>query len=88
MDGTLQVSRVRDGLVVEKRSSDIGGTSVTTLRFGYRQNPDRLTRFTGAYVKNSAVLGKIVTVEYVPLMVAYSERTLDCAVRLPGVDEN
>lgn len=87
-EGNLRVTNHGNVLLVEERSSDLGGTSINTLRFGYRQNPATLTSFSGGFVKNSDLAGKVISVEYVPLIGAYSERRLDCPVRLPGVERN
>lgn len=85
-NGALTVADVRGTLVVEERGSDIGGSYVNTYRFGYKRNPDRLVSFSGGLVKNSTLLNRVISVEYVPLVGAYSERTLACPIRLPGVE--
>jgi hypothetical protein len=85
-DGNLLVTNLGDVLLVEERVSDVGGASTHTSRFGYRQNPTRLTSFSGGFVKHSVLLKRIITVEYVPLSGGYNERALDCVVRLPGVE--
>lgn len=87
-EGNLRVTNLGNVLVVEERASDLGGASTSTFRFGYGQNPSRVTSVSGGFVKNSDIVGKIITVEYVPLIGAYSERKLDCVVRLPGVNRN
>lgn len=87
-EGNLRVTNLGDVLLAEERASDLGGVSTNTLRFGYLQNPSRVTSFSGGFVKNSDLLAKVITVEYVPLIGFCNERKLDCAVRLPGVERN
>jgi len=43
--------------------------------------------FNGGYVKNSTLLKKILTTEYIPLPKANQVISLDCGVLLPGVDK-
>ena len=86
-DESLRVVDVGGTLAVEERGLDMGGSYVNNYRFGYKRDPDRLVSFSGAFVKDSAILEKVITVEYVPLTGFYSERSLDCAVRLPGVSQ-
>jgi hypothetical protein len=91
-DRNLTVHNEGNTLVVEVRGSDVGGDYVTSYRFEYdppaKGTPaTRLVGFSGAFVKNSIVLKKVITVEYVPLPKASQIVTLDCGVMLPGVDK-
>lgn len=43
-----------------------------------------LKGFSGAFVKNSVILNRVLTVEYVPLPKEYQVVNLDCGIRLPG----
>ena len=71
--------------------TDIGGESTTVLRFTYGVSgspamANRVIGFSGGYIKDSTILKRVTTVEYVPLIGAFSEVVLDCAALLPGVD--
>jgi len=86
-DGTLQVNPLGDVIEIKETDPDV----TTTLRIGYKKRANavvarQVTSFSGGVVKNSDVLGKVITVEYIPFMGAYSAMQLDCAVLLPGVD--
>ena len=61
------------------------------LIFGYEEDPSgflatSVRSFSGGYVKDSAILNRVISVEYVPLMGGFHEIELDCAVLLPGVE--
>ena len=91
-EGTLKVANVGNTLITEERGADVGGTYVTTLRFGYEKPApggiaSRVLSFSGGFVKNSIVADRVLTVEFIPLVGWYHELTLDCPVRLPGVDK-
>jgi hypothetical protein len=90
-DGRLSVSHEGRTFVVRESGTDIGGSYVNTFRFEYAP-PARQARaitqlvgFSGAFLKNSSILGKVISVEYVPLPKAFQAVRLDCAVSLPGV---
>ena len=92
-DGTLQIVNLGDVLEVKETSFDLGGESTVTHRFGFAKRhsqdllPTRVTSYSGGFVKNSAILQKVITVEYVPLIGEFNEVNLDCqTVLLPGVD--
>ena len=87
-EGNLKVTNLSDVLQV---NIDIGASTTTTLRFGYAVSgssamADRVTGFSGGYVKSSEILKRVITVEYVPLIGAFHEILLVCAVLLQGVD--
>ena len=89
--GNLKVRNEEKSLVVQETGSDLFGDYVNNLRFDYEpEGKDkivtRLTGFSGGYVKNSALLKKVLTTEYVPLPNATQVMKLDCDVLLPGVD--
>ena len=84
----LKVTRVGDTLVVEERGSDLGGHYVNTLRFGLEKRPwgaYAVTSFSGGFVKNSVLLKRVITAEFVPFE-EHSELRLDCPLRVPGLE--
>ena len=91
LEGNLSVRNLGNTLVVKETGSDFGGDYVKTFRFEY-EVPEkgsvatRLIGFTGGFIKNSAVLKTVLTIEYVPLPKRHQVVTLDCGVLLPGVD--
>jgi len=90
-EGSLTVRSVGNVLEARQRMTDIGGESTTVLRFTYGMSgspamANRVIAFSGAYIKDSTILKRVTTVEYVPLIGAFSEVVLDCAALLPGVD--
>lgn len=90
--GNLKVKNEMKSLVVQETGSDLLGDYVNNLRFDYEpvekdKMINRLIGFSGGYVKNSALLKKILTTEYVPLPKADQVMKLDCDVLLPGVDK-
>jgi hypothetical protein len=89
--GDLTVRNVGNVLEAQQTITDIGGDSTAVLRFTYgmsssRAMANRVIAFTGGYIKNSTILKRVTTVEYVPLIGAFNEIVLDCAALLPGVD--
>ena len=91
LEGNLSVRAVGSTLVVKETGSDIGGDYVNNLRFEYEMPQKglaatRLRGFSGGFVKNSAILQKVLTIEYVPLPKRNQVLTLDCGVLLPGVE--
>jgi hypothetical protein len=90
--GNLKVKNEGKTLVVQEIGSDMLGDYVTNLRFDY-ETPGkgeivyRLIGFSGGYVKNSILLKKVLTTEYVALPEANQVIKLDCDVLLPGVDK-
>lgn len=90
--GNLKVRNEGKSLVVQEKGSDLFGDYVNNLRFDYEpvgkdKIVNRLIGFSGGYVKNSALLKKVLTTEYVPLPKADQVMKLDCDVLLPGVDK-
>lgn len=90
--GNLKVRSEGKSLVVQETGSDMFGDYVNNLRFDYEMTGEgkianRLVGFSGGYVKNSALLKKVLTTEYVPLLKANQVIKLDCDVLLPGVDK-
>ncbi len=86
-EGNLQVTTLGDALQVKQVAPEV----ITTLRIGYETTPSvslstKVTSFSGGFVKNSAILQKVITVEYVPLIGSFSEIKLDCAALLPGIE--
>lgn len=90
--GNLKARNEGNSIVVQETGSDIFGDYVNNLRFEYEPTGKdkivtRLIGFSGGYVKNSALLKKVLTIEYVPLPKANQVMKLDCGVLLPGIDK-
>ena len=90
-EGNLSVRAAGNTLVVKETGSDIGRDYVKNFRCEYEvpqkgRATTRLRGFSGGLVKNSAILQKVLTIEYVPLPRRYQVLTLDCGVLLPGFD--
>lgn len=88
----LKVRNEDRSLIVQETGSDMFGDYVNNLRFDYEftgkgKIADRLVGFSGGFVKNSAILKKVLTIEYVPLKKFNQVIKLDCGVLLPGVDK-
>ena len=70
--GNLKARNEGNSIVVQETGSDIFGDYMNNLRFDYEpvekdEVVTRLTGFSGGYVKNSAILKKIITTDYIPL---------------------
>jgi len=90
--GNLKVRNQGNSLVVQETGSDIGGDYVVNLRFDYKpagkdKIVNHLIGFSGGYVKNSILLKKVLTTDYVPLPKVSQVIKLDCGVLLPGIDK-
>lgn len=90
--GNLKVRNESNSIVAQETGSDIFGDYVNNFRFDYEPTAKdkivtRLTGFSGGYVKNSALLKKVLTTEYVPLPKTNQVMKLDCGVLLPGIDK-
>ena len=90
--GNLKVRNEGNSIVVQEIGSDMFGDYVNNLRFDYQmvgkgEIANRLVGFSGGYVKNSALLKKVITTEYVPLPKDNQVVKLDCDVLLPGIDK-
>lgn len=90
--GNLKVKNEGKSLVVQETGSDMFGDYVNNLRFDYQSTGKneivtKLIGFSGGYVKNSLLLKKVITTDYVPLQKANQVMKLDCDVLLPGVDK-
>lgn len=90
--GNLKARNEGNSIVVQETGSDIFGDYVNNLRFDYQPAGQdnivtRLTGFSGGYVKNSTILKKVLTTDYVPLPKANQVMKLDCGVLLPGIDK-
>ena len=87
----LKVRNEGKSLIVQETGFDLFGDYVNNFRFDYappgkNEIIDRLIGFSGGYVKNSTLLKKVLTTDYVPLPKANQVLKLDCDVLLPGVD--
>jgi len=81
--GNLKVRNEGKSLVVQETGSNMFGDYVNNLRFDYESTgkgeiANRLVGFSGGYVKNSALLKKVLTTEYVPLQNADQIMKMDC----------
>jgi hypothetical protein len=90
--GNLKAKNEGKSIVVQETGSDMVGDYIKNLRFDYEPRNDdkpvtRLTGFSGSYVKNSAALNKVFSIEYVPLPKANQIMKLDCGALLPGIDK-
>jgi hypothetical protein len=90
--GNLKVRNQGNSFVVQQTGSDIGGDYVVNLRFDYKPTGkdkivNHLIGFSGGYVKNSILLKKVLTTDYVPLPKVSQVIKLDCGVLLPGIDK-
>lgn len=90
--GNLKVINEGKSLVVQETGSDMFGDYVNNLRFDYETADkgkivNRLVGFSGGYVKNSVLLKKVLTTEYIPLPKRNQVMKLDCDALLPGVDK-
>jgi hypothetical protein len=89
---SLRVHSEGNTLIVQETGADIGGDYVNNLRFTYAPPREggivsRLINFSGGFVKNSVILQRTLTVQYVPLPNAHQVVTLDCGALLPGLNK-
>jgi hypothetical protein len=89
-EGNLSVTREGRTLVVRESGADLGGDYVNNFRFEYALPASglaatKLVSFSGGFVKNSVLLKKVITIEYVPLPRPFQVVALDCGVLLPGL---
>ena len=89
-DGNLIVANSGNTLHVKYTGFDIGGNYTTNLRFQYDppKKGDIITRllgFSGGFVKNSIILEKVITVEYIPIKGISQVLPLDCGVLAPSI---
>jgi len=91
-EGNLSVNPQSDAvLIAEVKLSDI----TFQYRFEYVIKSDEqsnkffgdLTGFSGAAVKNSTLLGRVISWDFVPLQGRFPKIKLDCDVSLDGVPE-
>ena len=90
VEGNLKVWAEKNVLVTQETGFDISGDYVTTLRLGFEAPASgspamKVTNFTGGFVKNSSILQKVITVDYIPLRGRTQSVHLDCEVLLPGL---
>jgi len=82
-EGNLKVTDTGSAVDVEEINVDVGGRSTTRLRMGYAKyagQPLYVTSFSGAYVKQSDLLKKVISIEYIPLQGAFTSVDLDCPI--------
>jgi hypothetical protein len=92
-DGGLSVSNEGRTLVVRQSGTDFAGKFDMTLRFEYAPPlkdgaATDLIGFSGALIKNSTILGKVLTTEYIPLPRQFQVVPLGCGALVPGVRAN
>lgn len=90
-EGTLKVENRGNVLMVQELGF-IGGKTTINMRFQYQPVSEgevisKLTGFSGGFVKNSAILHKVITCEYIPYAKPIQSVKLDCDVLVPGIDE-
>ena len=88
--GNLKVRNEGNSIIVQETGFQMGGDYVNSLRFDYErvgkdERAYRLIGFSGGVVKNSIILEKVFSMEYVPLPEVAQVMKLDCDVLLPGV---
>lgn len=88
-NGMLSVS-VAGGVINVRQRGWAMGPYTSTFKFNVTRripnNPNlTVTAFSGAYVKDSTSLGKVVAVEYVAVQNGGETLTLGCPVTLPGI---
>lgn len=88
-EGNLKVIDTGKYLQIEEKSVDIGGRSTITFRIGYKTERGRvkIASVSGGFVKNSAVLKRVITADYVPVRSGRTSgsrlMSLDCPVLVP-----
>jgi hypothetical protein len=84
--GMLSVSMAGGVISVRQRGWAMGPYT-STFKFNVTRRIPSLTvtAFSGAYVKDSTSLGKVVAVEYVAVQNGGETLTLGCPVTLPGI---
>lgn len=89
--GGIIVTRSGNSLSVEEVNTDVFGDTKTTYRFVLAANQPstlmatKLEGFSGVYVKDSRLAGKLITVKFVPLRGEYERVDLACPLELPGL---
>lgn len=92
-EGSLVVTDTGNALLVKDTGSDIGGTYTNNFRFQYDPPPKKgeiishLRGFSGGFVKDSWILNKVITVEWVPVRGTSQVLPLDCGVLAPGIEK-
>jgi hypothetical protein len=77
-EGNLKLTRQGNVLVVQETGSDVGGDYVTTHRIGFELPSvggivSRVTSYSGGFVKDSQILKKVITLNYVALKKLFQE---------------
>jgi hypothetical protein len=90
-DGGIIVTRSGNSLSVKEVNTDVFGDTNATYRFVLAANQPstlmatKLEGFSGVYVKDSHLAGKLITVKFVPLRGEYKRVDLACPIELPGL---
>jgi hypothetical protein len=89
---TLAVRRDGHVLIVHETSPTFGGDTTASYRFDYApvaagRTATQLVGFSGGFVKDSTILKRVVTIDYVPLPESYQVIGLDCGVLAPGLQK-
>jgi hypothetical protein len=90
-EGNLKVRNEGHTLIVQENGTDMGGDYVTTLRLDYEPVGaggivSRLKSFSGGFVKNSNILKKTITEQFIALPNPYQVVEMGCGIMLPGID--
>lgn len=89
--GGVIVRRSGNTISVEETNTDMFGDTKATYRFvlAAKQPSNlmatKLEGFSGAYVKDSRLAGKLITVEFVPLRGEFARVDLACPTKLRGL---
>jgi hypothetical protein len=80
-------------LIVHEVSVAFGGETTASYQFDYApvaagHTATQLVGFSGGFVKDSIILKRVITIEYVPLPKSYQVIKLDCGVLVPGLQKN
>lgn len=90
-DGAIRVRRDGNAIWVEESTIDLGGPTTEALRFEFSTDDletnywSRLTGFSGSYTRQSEIVGKVITVEYLPLRGKWVDIETACQIVVPGI---
>jgi hypothetical protein len=90
-DGDLNVIPIGDStLMIEQTMWGLGGEAKMKFRLEYHKGSGLpyVKSFSGAMIKDSSVLKKVITIEFVPLTGRLVPKVMDCPTLLPGVVED
>lgn len=86
LDGDLRVTRTAQGtLLLEQHLQGAQVVHRLTLALNEILGTLRVSDYSGGFTKDSAILKKIITIEYVPLRGSSVTRPMNCAAMLPAI---